>query len=702
VDFELRVSLVCDAAWVKCPEHLVLMADGRSFEIVVDASELTSGVHTTTVVGRNAQTPGGVLFCVPITVVKPIVLEAGEHSVFRLSTLRLGPADTVRSFLVVPDGATHAEVTIRTETAGPAQSIMLHCVQLLPQQGYTALHLRRMISLTDFAHESSRVAVRGGGTLEVCLAKFWNSPGDIALDVEVVFHGVSCLDQRGVFFPPGDRIAQVVLVNSLRKTSVNPSAVVNRLRKTLRPKTSTISRLTNQLDTLSKGKLIYELRLEYSFKTTVAGKYSVMALDLHPLLYDSPLTGNIWCCLDANNQVMGWGGAKYEYPFSLPVGDHSLVLALRSDDPGLLDKTKSFGVALERRLEGKDEIALTVHATAQAALTGGASLSARPVLVGGQVAVWVALPADDALPKDAGAGDSLVGRFEVNKGVSVAATPLVVALSTLAAKTEDKTDDSIEETQEEKTERLLLKAKVDRLKTLGDSIVKDDPSEEVQSAHASLVQSLHAEAPDHLPFLLQLLRTQCKRLPTPVKQWHPAHQAALFTACKEPAVESVIGAADRIIAQIDTTKLAEHFGTKVDKDEPEEQRRNKKLVEERDALVEALTSKALAVASKAHDSLHMDEADRTTFLDSFREVRKWIDTTETKHARLHAIYEFLQNRPCLGIKVLNKAIDNKESVPAKELFFTRGLLYRSLGWNHLEHQEWDRVAAMFPLGKPIM
>jgi len=47
INFNLKLTLVCDASWVQFPTHLDLMHMPRAFAIRVEASNLPEGVHTT-------------------------------------------------------------------------------------------------------------------------------------------------------------------------------------------------------------------------------------------------------------------------------------------------------------------------------------------------------------------------------------------------------------------------------------------------------------------------------------------------------------------------------------------------------------------------------------------------------------------------------------------------------------------------------
>jgi tripeptidyl-peptidase-2 len=86
IDFEIQVALESTADWVSTPDHFMLMNNGRAFKIYVDPTRLQPGLHTAKILGRDAEHPErGVMFSVPITVIKPLkeerMIELGELEV---------------------------------------------------------------------------------------------------------------------------------------------------------------------------------------------------------------------------------------------------------------------------------------------------------------------------------------------------------------------------------------------------------------------------------------------------------------------------------------------------------------------------------------------------------------------------------------------------------------------------------------------
>lgn len=91
---EEKLSLESTKPWVTCPEGLLMTYNGRSFEIGVDPTALSPGVHYAEVRGVDMKSPWrGPLFRVPITVCIPTEV---SRTIFMLSRV-LGPIVLVRT-----------------------------------------------------------------------------------------------------------------------------------------------------------------------------------------------------------------------------------------------------------------------------------------------------------------------------------------------------------------------------------------------------------------------------------------------------------------------------------------------------------------------------------------------------------------------------------------------------------------------------
>lgn len=155
ISFEMAFDVSTDApSWVSVPTNFMLMSNGRSFKIDVDPSQLSPGLHTAKVNGKDAATPNrGPMFSVPITVVKP--LPAQQR--FDFGNVTLQPAQVQRYFLTPPAGSTWVDVTITdtrpsTSQDGSSRLIVLHAVQLLPRT-------LRCIHSANFSCAASRIVL---------------------------------------------------------------------------------------------------------------------------------------------------------------------------------------------------------------------------------------------------------------------------------------------------------------------------------------------------------------------------------------------------------------------------------------------------------------------------------------------------------------------------------------------------------------
>ncbi len=74
IDFEMKFSILSTApSWISTPNHFMLMNNGRSFKVSVDATGLSHGVHTARVCGSDADHPErGIMWSLPVTVIKPL------------------------------------------------------------------------------------------------------------------------------------------------------------------------------------------------------------------------------------------------------------------------------------------------------------------------------------------------------------------------------------------------------------------------------------------------------------------------------------------------------------------------------------------------------------------------------------------------------------------------------------------------------
>ncbi|MDF1702946.1 MAG: S8 family serine peptidase, partial [Planctomycetota bacterium] len=188
IAFSMRLRLESSQPWIEVPEHLALQHGGGRFEIRVDPRELARGqVHFGEVRAIDVEHPErGTIFHLPVTVVRPepVVNQRWQ------ATLPLEAGAIERKFFAVPQGATWADLRLRSVDADAKRLIVLQTQQLLPGRGTGEDVYEKYISMDPGEVSVHGFKVAGGRTLEIALAQYWSSLGKGTFEAEVVFHGI--------------------------------------------------------------------------------------------------------------------------------------------------------------------------------------------------------------------------------------------------------------------------------------------------------------------------------------------------------------------------------------------------------------------------------------------------------------------------------------------------------------------------------
>jgi tripeptidyl-peptidase-2 len=113
IAYEVRMHLETTADWVKCPPKLLMVKSEKVITVSVDPSKLLPGVHVAFVnVYDEANMERGVLFRVPVTVCKPVVIARGVTDL-DLGLLTFDVDSRIRDFIILPPGCTYIDVVVR-------------------------------------------------------------------------------------------------------------------------------------------------------------------------------------------------------------------------------------------------------------------------------------------------------------------------------------------------------------------------------------------------------------------------------------------------------------------------------------------------------------------------------------------------------------------------------------------------------------
>ena len=682
VDFQKRITLKVTAPWIEAPQHLMLMHNGRTFEIRIDAAKLDRGVHYAEVQGFDSQSPErGPLFRLPVTVIRPRHMDRDDCT--WSDSLDLEPGKILRRFVAVPAGATWADLRIRATHDDGRRRLVMHVLQKVPGDAFDKTHLKQRIWMTPGQEAVRSFKVAGGRTLELCLAQYWSSLGSSEYEFELTFHGIVPADRHVQI--DGSRLAtRVDIETPLGREIVAPSASLKTLRQSIRPSDHEIRPLLTERDALPDERQIFELVLTYKFSMDKAGSVTPVVAMIDEHQYADTWESQVWMLFDSARRPVATGTLDPD-EVKLEKGDYVLRFHVRHDQASQLAKLEDMPLMLDRTLA--KPLALNIYPDPDHALTGGAKFGSRTMLAGERSALYIQSPAASKLPKQAKPGDLLLGSITYGKSnASLTGAgkrpggydltyhvppPAGKKKTTPTAKAKKKDDRS----EAQKLAESIRDLKVDRLGQLH--------AKKNAEAFETLATEILLDYPNHVPVLVARL----KRLDNHKRDEH---------------LPAVVQAADAVLAQIDTAALAAHYGVNLDPDDAEAAEQRKEMDKSKDTLVDTLYRKGRALAfildggedgskpkADADDESEATEKETHDLIEAFErtfaELRKWVDTTDDKYVLLHIRREKRHGRLGNALELLNRHL--KTAKPQEMLFKKRIKLLDELGWAHWRDYE---------------
>jgi len=729
---DLDLALAADAPWVETPASFVLTSGldrgGQTFSVRVDASSLAPGAYHARVMATDALDPArGPLFTLPITVIVPH--EAG------LAHLALPAGEPVRRFLAVPDTAEWAVLKISTsELPGGPHSVILHAVPAARGDvPHTWVATKKFLALHENSLLHVPVKLKGGSTLEVCLQLSWlANPNALELDLDVEFHsyglrGAALATDRPLRISAADSFARLEVSPPLRSERVRLDAELVRVERTLRPQQHKIRAGSAERDVLpvsdaermhgapaTPGTQIHEMVLTYDFEISLdKGEETRSVIPhvkaLHDQLYDSPVDSMLWRLEDAvTGAVRGYGGAIHEAkPIKLRKGKYKVSLLLRHPEPSQLEALKHLPLLL--KMELAKPLGCKVYGDRGTAIAAGKDDKPFPaswLRKGAHRSLYVTPPRK--LPSWISPGDSLTGLLLIDKeakdvtavALAYEAPPQAIekkkaledsSVATNGTETEEEKEAQAKEEDEDALSKVLLEAKLGRLRSLRTS----NASEE---RYTNLSSALLAEHPNHLPLLLEMLA------------WARRGDAA----ARATRADAIIAASDAILAPggpVDTARLAQYYGVaSVPEDDSaatkkKQAKEKQDREEERRALRIALTAKAAALAPVDWEIAVDNNEEPSKFAAAVRAMKQWVTKTDDlddkmisgpfcdEYALTLAKFELKQGKPGAALSLLHGRL---KAEPAKPVAEAVAALYASLGWVHWARNAAERLEKDYP------
>jgi len=672
VDYELNVRFEVTEEWIQCAEHLVMQQGGRRVDVRVDPTRLSKGAHYAEIRGFDATRPDrGPIFRVPVTVIRGDEVDRDDWT-WR-ERIRFGPGYEQRHFLVVPEGATWADLRMkRLDENQDINVLVMQAVQLVPGHPFGDYGAKGYLRLAAGEEQVQSFKVVGGRVLELVFGEYTTYLGRGEIHAELTFHGI-VPDEHTLTIDGSELRTRLNLETPLRKEHVAPSGRLTTLRRPIRPTSSEIRPLGGRRDKLPEERQVYELVLEYPLHIDTAGTYTprISALNIAD---EKTWQSRVWMIFDSAKRrvATGWlepGGVRLEK------GDYKLFFHTRLDRPEWLEKVDDLVLMLDHPLGSP--VGLSFHEDPDGATFGGGAYRGATLARGARVQLNVTA---GKAPGNAKPGDLLIGSVHYGDenghgdGHRPGGYPVVYVVPPKANSNKRVTAVAAKKAQpssEERYQEALLEFKVKQLAGLR--------GEKDRVLFDQLVDEIFGEVPNHLPVLIE----QLKRADGAKREEH---------------LPAVVEAADRVIGRIDQTALAAHYGVNPDPDAGDAA---KEMDEQKATLTDALFRKAHALFDLAGEAPVNGSGDRTSaeaFEAAWSDLRRWVDTTSGRYLELHIERERRAGRLAAALKLLDGKI--KGDSTNRRLYEQRIELLDELGWTHWKEYEEIRQLIRFPRDYP--
>ena len=698
IKFEQRLMLTSSEAWVKCPQFIDMVSQGKSFAIEVDPRALPDNdVHVAFVRAYvDNQPEAGYVFEVPVTVVRPLRIPAGTKTISLPLTIkgdsdimRLKSGERYRSFLVPPTGCTFIEMTVEDkrnilaehDSEADSRLIVVAGLQLRRGVPYRDNEVKRYIYLTPGSEHNHSFAVIDNTALEFTIARYWSTVNEPQFTVKLRFRGVNP-EPNNLILKGGCCVSDELRVRSagLGDDTVQPVAKLNKYTNVIKP--SILGEVTSlgERDFLpGDGKPLYQMILDYKFDVEKAEDIKPRFPALQDVLYESYFHSQLYVVYDSCKKVIFAGDAFPEaHNVKIP-GQYTLKLQIRHESPSVFKGLQDMPMHLERDLKGTITL-LSFKSKMDAALSENKITRGRSIIDGGSIGFYFKEPLPDALPKGNNPGDYLTGSVTLLKKVgnsntepkgfpityfitnnsTVTAAPQKPSPPSEAVKKEDAPP-TAEKSPFDKYHESIRDAKVDYCNKL---VGKDD--------FDAIYRKCIEEYPNHLPLVLIALSNEKKRAGT-----------------KPELQQAIIDQANIVIACIDTTALAIALGTKVEKDDKDAVEARKIVNKEKAGLLDALTATAFALILKS-------EFDVTTFNTVWKEIMKWDELKAEKYWKIQVEKFKIDKHYGLALKKVSEMLSSKsKDVSKEEVLKEQTVILNLLGWDHVQEyiDRWAKLSA---------
>ncbi|GBP73480.1 Tripeptidyl-peptidase 2 [Eumeta japonica] len=555
IEFGMRLTLTCNAAWVSIPNYLDMMNTNRPISVQVDTTALPPGPHFTSICAYDVVCiDKGPVLRIPITVLQPEPLQLSSPGCPSITADKVlfKPSTIKRHLIIVPLEATWGVLKIITEDKEKFGRFLIHTMQILPRRSCRSHENQKLVTVNSEAPTLLPFRVMGGITLEVVLAKYWANIGDLVVDYSIEFHGIKPDFGTRMTFHGAEGLHAVNVI-PFRMEEVQPSAQIKYNEPVLRPSESKISPLSKR-DVIPPSRQIYQLVNTYNFHLAKGTEVSPIVALLCDMLYESEFESQMWMLFNSCKQLMAVGDAyPSKYSVKLEKGDYVLRLNIRHEQRTALERMQELPILLQQKLP--QPLTLDVYGSQSQALISGKKFNNLSVASGIMLPLYfAAVPYDKISRSNLTLGQLLTGTVTFAKdelGRKVDYYDVQYVVPEPPKRSTSNSNSSQKDKEKGKSHEDYMEALKD-FKTGWLSKLEGDKLEQV---YEELVAAFPGHFGVHIAYLHSIdSPTDYKKLP------HANQPPGVTTAW----CEQQITISETVIKQIDQERLLAYLGMKND------------------------------------------------------------------------------------------------------------------------------------------
>jgi hypothetical protein len=674
-------------------------------------------------------------------------------------------------------GASAGEVSVyaapdhvASSMSSESRMLDIHIVQVEPRQPTKHTETRQALALVPGATKEVMFPLGSSSTVEIAIGHRWSSMGNSHIRaVEVVFCGLQptpnalhlepgavCFPRLDVtnLLPDGHAAASRPNSNPHVISTFHPKASLSTVRRAIAPFYSKISQVSGDRDFLPDARQLSRLILEFKFEVHENGTtVSLSFPGLNSHVYEGDVEGGPFVTLHDANKHLLLCSDIYPDQRVLKKGTYYARAIVRHDSPSVLEKLREARCVVTYRLSSP--ITLDCFDTAQgAALFGETSSKMRGskskdwkglVEPGERRSLYFNAPKKSSIPKWACVGDSLYGEFTVDEAVFLGSgdtrqatripkyclsmpapvlgtangKPMAEILSTASdasagtqqvasgGKDADGHQCPATDPVEEDSKWLDTTMNNLRMKALR-GFLKDNKLADFDR----ICSSMSDDSSSDCDFLLLKLQRLDAAL------WGGG---SVCSNARMEAVGAVVRTADDLLARLNPTEVAAHFGLRNIELEKTEEMKEMEL--KKAMIVAALFRKARALFDTMGDDEHDANEEEAEVRDmAFDELQRWHkmdgksflsdgvnmlgETGSVACIRAEDFMMFAAKRhkmrgcPALALRAVDSYLGSShaDGVASRRVAEARLHILKELKWDHFVNYEEQALPLRFPKG----